>query len=138
MLTRSSVAAPTRAETKVSVPPVKVKAAKAIDARLSPYGDREGPLVPGERGGMFSRRNHVEASRVGGLSAWRSGEEHSIRRPAERGTRDGKEVWRYICGWALQAHAPSLRLVDEASSQEVPGKRAESCAEAGRHPTVGS
>ena len=62
MLTRSSVAAPTRAETKVSVPPVKVKAAKAIDARLSPYGDREGPLVPGERGGMFSRRNHVEAS----------------------------------------------------------------------------
>ena len=54
MLARSSVAAPARAETKVSVPPVKVKAPKAVDAQLSPYGDREGPLAPGERGGLCS------------------------------------------------------------------------------------
>ncbi|MGH7274958.1 MAG: hypothetical protein ACREIQ_10945, partial [Nitrospiria bacterium] len=54
------------------------------------------------------------------------------------GTRNGEEIRRYIRGRTLQGDAPALRLMDEASTQEVPGKRAESCAEAGRRPAVGS
>src|SRR6266446_6437751 len=83
-----------------------------------------------------ARRTLFARSRLQGLSSWRSGEE-LVRRPAKGGTRDGKEIWRDIRGWTLQADAPSLRLVDKASAQKIPGRRAESGAGAGRHPTVG-
>jgi hypothetical protein len=41
--------------------------------------------------------------------------------PLDGETRDGEEIWRDIRGWTLPADAPSLRFVDEASAEKIPG-----------------